>query len=201
MSDIQLLLLAAGGSKRMKEPKQLLSWSGTTLIEHQIHNLMATGKILSVVVGAYSNRVIPLIDSLPVNIIKNDNWQYGMGSSISKGIQDIHRKHPKLDAVLISLIDQPLLTTQHFNKMFEVFKPGNDQIIVSNSKDSWAGAPVLFDKTYIQELIQLQGDEGAKKITNQYKSSVLAVDAGDVLIDMDTPEAYQQLKQGFNDGN
>jgi len=201
MSNVQLLLLAAGGSRRMKEPKQLLPWGATTLIEHQIQNLLGTHKSLSVVLGAYAERIIPVIDSLPIDIIHNEHWANGMGTSIAQGAQHLFEQNPKLDGILISLIDQPLVTTAHFNEVLQLFKPGNRQIIVSQANDRWSGAPVLFDKFYIEELTKLKGDEGAKIVTNKFKGFVKSVDGGTILVDIDTPEAYQRVLSQFIKSN
>ena len=73
MANIQLLLLAAGSSSRMGSPKQLLSWGSKTLIEHQIKELLDTGNLVSVVLGAYANEIIDVIDKLPIEIYVNEN--------------------------------------------------------------------------------------------------------------------------------
>ena len=193
MLNIQLLLLAAGASKRMGEPKQLLSWGTKRIIEHQLEILLATNKSVSVVLGAYSKEITLTIEKFPISIFINEHWENGMGSSISFGVQQLLAKDPTIDGILISLIDQPLITTHHFEKILSLFQPTKKQIIVSNSKNGWSGAPVLFDKIYFNELIKLKGDEGAKVVTSQYKDFVKLIDAGNKLIDMDTPDAYLDL--------
>lgn len=193
MPNVQLLLLAAGASSRMGKPKQLLNWLGQTLIRHQLKNLLSTNKLVSIVLGAYSEQLIKIIDELPVTIYTNKNWQNGMGTSIAYGVKKMMEKDSTLDGVLITLIDQPLLTSNHFKEMLNLFESRKKQIIVSLSENGWAGAPVLFDKTYFEDLTQLKGDEGAKVITGKYRDSVQFIKAGNLLIDIDTPGAYQQL--------
>jgi len=197
MSDVQLLLLAAGGSRRMGEPKQLLKWGTTTLIEHQLHNLLDTGMSVSVILGAYTGRILPLIDAMPIRIIHNERWEEGMGTSIAKGANQVLEQHPTMDGLLISLLDQPLLTTAYFNKMLQAFQPDNKQIIVSKSNTQWSGAPVLFDKTYVNELIRLKGDQGAKIVTSRYQNKITSVDAGSILSDVDTPQSYHELLRQY----
>jgi molybdenum cofactor cytidylyltransferase len=193
MANIKLLLLAAGASLRMRSPKQLLPWGSQTLIEHQIKSLLETSNPLSVVLGAYSEEIINVIDKFQIEIYKNENWEKGMGTSISYGMNILLEKYPNVDGVLITLIDQPLLTTAHFKKMLNLFQEGKDQIIVSQSENGWLGAPVLFDKKYFDELLELKGDEGAKLIISKYKNSVQLIDGGAFLKDMDTLEAYHEL--------
>ncbi len=109
MANIQLLLLAAGASQRMGSPKHLLPWGNETLIEHQIKTLLETNNPLSVVLGAYSEEIISVIDKFPIEIYTNENWEKGMGTSISYGMKLLLEKYPNIDGVLITLIDQPLL--------------------------------------------------------------------------------------------
>jgi len=198
MANIQLLLLAAGASHRMGSPKQLLPWGNETLIEHQIKILLETSNPLSVVLGAYSEKIISVIDKLKIEIYKNENWEMGMGTSISYGMKLLLEKYPNIDGVLITLIDQPLLTTTHFKKMLNLFQTGNEQIIVSHSENGWSGAPVLFDKKYFDELLKLKGDEGAKQIASKHKNSVQSISGGYNLKDMDTLKAYNDLLNIFN---
>ncbi|MBV5313151.1 MAG: nucleotidyltransferase family protein [Prolixibacteraceae bacterium] len=193
MAKIPILLLAAGGSTRMGQPKQLLPWDGQTLIEHQIQTLLKTGHPVSVVIGSNSDLIIPVIENFPVNVLINTDWESGMGSSISFGIDQIIQKFPDADGVLITLLDQPLLTTSYFQKMLGAYQPDSQQIIVSQSASGWTGVPVLFDRCYLKELSELSNDEGAKKITKRHEESVILMEGGELLLDMDTPETYQQL--------
>ena len=193
MAEIPVLLLAAGGSSRMEQPKQLLPWGNRTLIEHQIQTLLDTGNPINVVIGSNSNLVIPVIEKYPANIFTNTDWQSGMGSSISLGINQIIQKFPKAKGVLITLLDQPMITTSYIEKMLGVFKADSQQIIVSQSASGWTGVPVLFDQCYFNELTELSNDEGAKKVIKRHDEDVIFLDGGDLLDDMDTPETYQQL--------
>lgn len=193
MAKIPILLLAAGASSRMGQPKQLLPWGEQTLIEHQIQTLIQTGHSVHVVIGSNSEHILPLIEKLPVGIFINTDWASGMGSSISFGIRQIIQKFPEAEGVLITLLDQPLLLTSYFKTMLGTFQPGLQQILVSYSVSGWTGVPVLFDKCYFKELTELSHDEGAKKITRRHEESVILLDGGELLEDMDTPETYQRL--------
>jgi molybdenum cofactor cytidylyltransferase len=193
MAEIPILLLAAGSSSRMGQPKQLLPWGIQTLIEHQILTLLATGYPVNVVIGSNLELILPVIEKLPVGIFINTDWESGMGSSISFGIRQIIQKFPEAEGVLITLLDQPLLTTSYFQKMLGEFHPESQQIMVSRSASGWTGVPVLFDQCYFKELSGLKNDEGAKKITKRHEESVILIDGGELLEDMDTQEAYQRL--------
>jgi molybdenum cofactor cytidylyltransferase len=198
MIEIPVLLLAAGSSSRMGQPKQLLPWGKVSLIEHQIRMLLATGKPVNIVLGFNSNLITPIIENFPVSIFINNEWKNGMGSSISFGIRQIIRKFPKADAVLICLVDQPLVTVSYLEKMLDSYQPGFQQILASRSKSGWTGVPVLFDKCYFEDLSKLGVDEGAKKIIRQHKENVIILDAGDIIEDIDSPQSYQQLLNKYN---
>ena len=197
MTEIPVLLLAAGSSIRMGQPKQLLPWGNTTLIEHQIEKLVKTGNPVNVVLGSDSNLIIPVIEKYTINIFVNNTWEKGMGSSISSGIHHISENYTEVEGVLITLLDQPLIPTTYFKTMFDTFQPGAQQILVSRSDSGWTGVPVLFDKYYFEDLSELKNEEGAKKVIQRYKEHIIIVEGGEILEDMDTPQAYELLLNKF----
>lgn len=195
MAKIPILLLAAGSSSRMGSPKQLLPWGKLTLVEHQIETLLKTGNPVNVVLGANSNLVLPLIKKYKINIFFNSNWKNGMGTSIASGAEQLCNKFPKADGFLITLLDQPLMTSKYIQKLINEFQVGNKQIIVSKAASGWQGVPALFDRFYFSELKNLKGEEGAKKIIVKYADAVKKIQCSDLLEDIDTPESYQKLVQ------
>ena len=199
MANIPIILLAAGGSTRMGQPKQLLPWGNKTLIEYQIQKLLKTGNPVNVVVGSNTNRVIPVIEKLDVNIFINKNWKKGMGSSIATGINGLKNKFPEAKGVLIALLDQPLVPPKHFQNMLRAFQPGKQQIIISKSVSGWEGVPVLFDQCYFDELQNLSGKKGAKEIIQTHNHVLKRVELDNLLEDIDTPEAYHQLLKKYTD--
>lgn len=196
MAEIPLLLLAAGSSTRMGQPKPLLPWGSKTLIEYQIRTLLKTGQPVLVVLGSNADIIVPVIENSGVDIVVNSQWENGMGSSIATGINELTRSFPESAGALIALLDQPLVTTAHLEKMLQTFQPGHRQIIVSRSSSGWQGVPVLFDKSYFEQLKKLNGTTGAKSIVQQHLNAVVTVECGDMLEDMDTPESYQRLREG-----
>jgi molybdenum cofactor cytidylyltransferase len=193
MAEIPILLLAAGSSSRMGRAKALLPWGEGTLIEHQVKTLLKTGHPVVVVLGHQPDQVLPLLDNYPVRVSVNQHWKKGMGSSIAHGIRQLKKEFPEAAGVLITQLDQPLITSAHFNKMLSVYLPESRQIIVSQSPTGWQGVPVLFARGYFKELQELNGEGGARKIFRSHPQEVKVVECGDILEDMDTPEAYQKL--------
>jgi len=193
MAEIPVILLAAGGSIRMGRPKQLLNWDNNTLIEHQIETIRKTGNRLFVVLGAYSEAIIPLIEKKGVEIIINNRWQSGMGSSISEGFSGAVKLVPDADGIMITLTDQPLIPAEHYKNLITKFQPGRQNIIVSASGKVHSGAPVVFDKYYFPELKSLAGDKGARTVIELHKHNVITVECERILDDLDTTEDYVRL--------
>ncbi|WP_319481130.1 nucleotidyltransferase family protein [uncultured Draconibacterium sp.] len=194
MNNIPIVLLAAGASSRMGQPKPLLPWAEQTLIEHQVNTLSATGQSVVVVLGNQAENISPILNGLPVKFIINKNWEQGMGTSIATGVRFVEQHFPDCNGVLISLIDQPLITTDHLNKLLTNFEPGKQQIIVSQANSGWQGVPGIFDRFYFKNLLNLSGKQGAKSIFRKYIHQVKAIPCGEILADMDTPEQYIKLR-------
>lgn len=201
MDKIPIILLAAGGSKRMGQPKQLLPWENSTLIEYQIKKLLQTGNPLIIVLGSSAKEIISVIEKYQVKIASNTNWETGMGSSVATGMQKVIEEFPSAKGVLFSLIDQPLIMLEHIQKMLVSFNSGNQQIIASQAENGWLGVPALYDAFYFDELRKLSGEQGAKTIIKKYPSKVSSVDAGDTLEDMDTLESYHKLLSKYLKSN
>ncbi len=109
------LLLAAGGSSRLGQPKQLLQFKGKTLLRHAAEAMAGSMcDPVVVVLGAETERSANEIEGLPVVACVNENWQIGMSSSIKAGLAKLCREiEPDIDAVLISLCDQPFVTRRN----------------------------------------------------------------------------------------
>ncbi len=193
MTNIHALLIAAGKSKRMGTPKQLLPWGTKTLIEHQIEILQKATLKVSVVLGANAELIQKTIAHLGVDVYHNNDWEMGMGTSISCGAKSIHFNKNHYDGILIALVDQPLITSKHFQKMIDGFESGKNQIIVSQSDTGFTGPPTLFDSSYLDELMALHGEAGAKPIIKKHQNNVVLIPCKSSLEDIDTPEAYQRL--------
>jgi molybdenum cofactor cytidylyltransferase len=198
MIKIHALLVAAGESRRMGTAKQLLPWGTQTLIEHQVQILQQANISVSVVLGANAKLIQKSIAHLKVQIIFNEHWDHGMSASIAYGAKEIFSGNILFDGILITLVDQPLITAKHYQTMIDSFEAGNNQIIVSQSDTGITGPPVLFDSVYLEELMGLQGDAGAKPIIKKFQDEVVLIKCQSSLEDIDTPEAYQRLLKMAN---
>ena len=192
MSKTAVLILAAGESKRIGKPKQLLPYKKSNLLLEKIKQLQSLDRVqVFVVLGAYFKDIFPLLRELPVKVVMNAKWQEGMGSSLSKGIELIQKKE-MFDRVLITLSDLPLMESSHYEELIELSKSTGKRIIQTEYEDT-AGVPVIFDKSLFQSLARLKNDEGAKPLIEKYKKEVLKLRSKTPYFDVDTPEEYQKL--------
>ncbi|PJJ84977.1 nucleotidyltransferase family protein [Mucilaginibacter auburnensis] len=186
-----IIILAAGASSRMGSAKQNLLYRGQTLLQAAISKaLQCDCEIVSVVLGANAAEIVPTLIGLPIKTFFNERWKDGMGSSIAYGVKELLIIHPNLDSVLFLLTDQPFISADHINKLIEHRQQGQ---IVTSAYNNTLGPPILFDKVYFSELMEIKGSEGAKKLINKYLNKVLPYPFEAGAFDVDTPEDYERL--------
>ncbi len=192
MSKTAILILAAGESKRLGEPKQLLPYKETNLLQHKIAQFQDLRDVqVFVVLGAYFEDIFPLLRKQSITAIKNSAWINGMGSSISKGVELIRKKN-LFDRVLITLCDLPLIDTQHYREMID-FSLSSGKRIVQTTYEDTSGVPVIFDKSLFNELSYLSDEQGAKPLIKKYKKEVEKIRSSQPYFDIDTKDAYEKL--------
>ncbi len=184
------LVLAAGESKRLERPKQLVKYRDRTLLNIAIQTLLDTGiKDVFVVLGSQRTRIASSILSSGVITIYNDEWKEGMGSSLSTGVKAIKFDN-HVDGVLIMLCDQPKVSVDHLNALINSANQ-NEKIICSEYNGIY-GAPAIFPKSYFAELMLLKEDEGARKVISKYADKI-SIPCKECAIDIDTQEDLSQL--------
>ena len=178
MSNIVVLILAAGSSSRMGRPKQLLKWNKITLLGHAISTAKEIKPLeIIVVLGANYNLFKSEISQEGIQILNNKNWKKGLGNSIASGVKQILKNDSNFDGILITLADQPLIDSTYLNSLIQEFEVGKSQIIASLYKNDKLGVPVLFDAIYFEELTKLNDDKGAKSLLHKYSDYVSALNA------------------------
>ena len=188
-----IIILAAGASSRMGKVKQLLPWKHTTLLGNAIEQALASkAEDVYVVLGANEQVISKEIEKDDITIIHNKNWSLGMGTSIACAVGIIDKNPKKYDAVIIILVDQPLIDVSYINKLFNnILEYG---IIASKYKNR-VGVPAIFNSKYFNELKELKGDIGARKLIMKYIDEVKTIDAFDKFHDIDSMESYENIYQ------
>ena len=193
---VGLLLLAAGSSSRLARPKQLLPYQGGTLLRHAAEVAAASPcRPLVLVTGALHDELLPEIEGLPFHVVRNDAWMDGMGSSIAAGLQELETaaEGPQVDAVLVILCDQPLLTEDVIGQLIVQFQ-STSQPVVASAYAGIQGVPALFGREVFPQLLGLQGVNGARELLQQY-AHLPAVDFPGGATDVDTEAQYAALGQ------
>jgi len=189
--NIGIILLAAGSSSRMGQSKQLLEIEGEQLLLKSTKvALLAEAEKVLVVLGANEMAHRKIIEHLPVEIISNENWQKGMGSSLKKGLNELLLATPKLEAAIVMVCDQPFLTTQHLNQIIKKFELTKSPVVASYYSGT-EGVPALFAKSIFEKLLNVDDAEGARKIIQTNTQLVQTVDFPQGSIDLDTPDDYR----------
>lgn len=200
-SKIGAILLTAGESSRMGQPKALLPWGNGRVLEHVERIIMEAGiQDVVLVTGAHHKEISTAFPQHRSRICFNSDWASGMGGSICVGTLFLMEKYPELTGILIALIDQPLIHSEYLKKLIIKFESGSCNVVASEYKGT-KGAPAIFGRSYFKNLLQLPKNQGAKSIINDAGSDVFLVSAGDLANDMDTPEAYMKLKGIQEAGN
>jgi molybdenum cofactor cytidylyltransferase len=187
------MILAAGSSSRLGEPKQLLKYLGKTLIRHTTEAALAVGvSNVVVVTGSHSELVEFELGGLPYHLSYNFNWQQGMASSIQTGLAELQSLNPKLDGVIIAVSDQPFVTSSLFQSLIDQREQKKAGIVASSYSDT-LGTPVFFTEKYFGDLLLLTGSEGAKKLLRKHAEDVASAPFPLGNIDIDTKDDYDNL--------
>lgn len=189
------IILAAGASTRMGEPKQLLPLDGQPLIVRTVLAALASPTWpVVVVLGAHAEEIRPLLARLPVLVAENPAWAEGMASSIRAGVATLQQFSRSLDGALVALCDQPdfsadviaqLIAAQHTTR----------RSIVAARYGGRNGAPALFLREHFPALASLTGEDGARALLNATPGQIATVELPALAVDLDTPADYAARKK------
>lgn len=183
------IILAAGASSRMGQPKQLLEFHCKPLILHICEQLEKVfDQRFHVVLGANSEVIKQSLGSFQQQVVHNPDWKEGIASSIRAGLRAVPQS---ASGVMIVLADQPLITTHALLKLMAAWT-ANPDCRVASQYESAMGVPAIFPRKDFEQLMELNGDEGAKLLLNEAKN-VTAVSMPEAAIDLDTDEDYQNI--------
>jgi molybdenum cofactor cytidylyltransferase len=187
-----IVILAAGESARMGQPKQLLSYRGRTLLRHTVETALALGDApVVVVLGAHADRIRPELADLRVLVVENPDWRVGMGTSLRAGLNALLSAHPEIAAALFLLCDQPHISPDLLRHMEMEWRQG--VALIACRYETRPGVPALFAAAHFPELLALQGAEGARQVLAQHANEVVAIPFPAGAIDVDRPEDYAAL--------
>ena len=196
---ISSILLAAGKSSRMKgENKLVKEINGMPLIKHSIKNILGSAIDEIVIVIGYNNSLIENIieKNKKIKFIYNDDYETGISSSIKKGLSNIS---DKAEAFFICLGDMPNVNQNIYNKLIKTRYKYNKKLVTKKKKEIFIpifegkeGNPILFSRFMKEEIFNIDGDFGAKKIIENNKNKILHVPikSSGVVLDFDTQKDF-----------
>lgn len=207
MDSISAIILAAGTSSRMGQPKQLLDWNGRPLLEHVIHQVLLNpfSEVIAVI-GYEAEKMKKSVHIRDPRFrwVENKQYMYGQGSSLRAGIQNVDPDSP---GMMIFLGDLPFVSNQTIISVFDEGKKmlecGKEPFVLQPVYKKTRGHPVFFG--YVSTMLcgSLYGDQGGRAIMKMFKvKKELFVKDGGILRDIDTMDEYiQALNRGAFNGS
>jgi molybdenum cofactor cytidylyltransferase len=199
------VILAAGESKRLGQPKQLLDWKGEPFVRAVARTALEAGlSPVIVVTGSNAEQVESTIKDLNVMAIKNEDWKSGQGSSIEAGVRSLMsasmtsvappspKRATRVGGAIFLLADQPQITGSILHALMEKHAEELYPIVAPMVIDRRAN-PVLFDRVTFPDLLTLEGDVGGRAIFHKHHVEYLPWHDDRLLLDVDTLEMYQRL--------
>ena len=179
------VVLAAGGSTRLGRPKQLLTRDGETLVHRAARLALASGasRVL-VVVGAYADDIGAAVSDLPVARLVNARWSEGLAGSVRVAADSL-ASHTH--ATLLLTCDQPALDIAHLQALLEGSRRASSGCAATRFGDR-VGIPAVVAPAMLRAARTGQGDRGLREVLNAAGAGVIARDAPDLGIDIDTPD-------------
>ncbi len=194
-----IVLLAAGASARLGRPKQLLKYGRSTLLGHSLEAaLSTTANGVVVVLGANAHNIQPLTAPKKLVVVTNPHWQEGIASSIRLGLNRVLVEIPDTGLVLFMPCDQPFINPALMDNLVTL-QQQTGKPIAASSYAGTLGIPAVFSKTLFDELHELTGDAGAKKIILQHLADTVSIPFSGGEVDIDTPADLEQLRKGSED--
>ncbi len=185
------ILLAAGLSSRIGEPKQLLPFGESTIVETVVDSMLgAKFDEVIVVVGHRATEIRDQLGKRPVSTVFNPDYREGMLTSAQTGIRTLQGN----DAFALMLVDQPFITSHLIDQVVDAYVQ-TDKGIALPSYNYKRGHPVVFHQRYAGEILSLDADSGGvRTLFKQYSDDIhyVTVDTDRVLRDIDYREDYER---------
>ncbi|MET0983922.1 MAG: nucleotidyltransferase family protein [Steroidobacteraceae bacterium] len=193
-SQVHVLVLAAGASTRLGEPKQLVRVGGRPALHTVVANAVSiAGHAVTVILGAHARDLTHMLLHSPASVVINREWEEGMASSIRRGMAAVP---PGCEAVMMVLGDQVAVTADDLRRLLSAWK-GESSTIAASVYEGRAGVPAIFPSWCFSELSQLRGDQGARAILQRNMTRLVHVPMPNAAFDLDTPEDLVRLRERF----
>ena len=195
---VHALVLAAGESSRMGRPKPLLELEGETFLERilaTLARLEGLGTRL-VVLGHKSSDVRRSIHFHGAVPYTHRGYRRGMFSSVQAGCKALLRRDAALEALLLCLVDQPLIEAETYAALLNAFQPERDDVVIASYHGD-GGHPIVLARRLVDRLLEDRQSESLRAFIERHAEGRRYLDCDDpaVVANVNTPEAYEALKQ------
>lgn len=184
------VILAAGNSSRMGQPKAFLNWKGEPFVRACALQAIAAGlDPVVIIAGQEFERIQDAVEDLPVHVVSNPDWNEGQSSSIHAALKAMPKR---VGGAIFQLVDQPHIPVALLRRLKGEHSTSLAPIVVPECNGRRAN-PVLFDRRTFHSLSTIQGDFGGRMIFSQFPIKTIRWFEESILLDVDTPEDYARL--------
>jgi molybdenum cofactor cytidylyltransferase len=192
---VAAIILAAGASSRLGQPKQLLMLNGQTLLARaELFAAAAGASPVITVLGAHSTKIASALPPQGAVRVFNERWEQGIASSIHTGLDTLESLAPDIQGALIMTCDQPRLSVDHLRALLAAFESEAEHSIAASFYVSAPGVPAIFPRSVIPHLRTLSGDRGARALLANPPGPVVTVPFAGGEIDIDVPADLASLE-------
>ena len=191
------IVLAAGMSTRLGQPKHLVKVGGKTLLARVVTAALESQLAeIVLVLGPEAEKVLAALGSLEsrkrLRTLVNERYEEGMAGSLKAGLVPVQEQYP---AVMFLLGDQPLVDAAAINYLLRSFWSSGKDICVPVQGER-RGNPVCFGRRFYEQILRLQGDKGAREIITRHPDDVLSVeiDSPSFFLDIDCAEDLERFQ-------
>ena len=194
-ASVGAIVLAAGASSRLGQPKQLLMYRGESLLARAIRlaNEAGASPVLPIV-GAHRELILSAVNFGTSTPVPNERWAQGISTSIHAGLDRLMRTAPKAGGVLIMACDQPRLTADHLRVLIHRFALQSEPSMVASAYQEVLGIPAVFPPNLFARLYALEGDKGARALLLDPPCPMIPVPFAGGEVDIDWPDDLSALQ-------
>lgn len=186
------ILLAAGGSRRLGTPKQLLPWGQELLIQKISNIILETHPILFLIMtGGYHDKMEHALGKMHSYCCYHPQWEDGLASTLKAAFAAVKNHHLDYESVLICACDQPFLTSQHLHQLIRQRPPNGVTLTSYNQLEK--GIPLCLDAKIFEKVLRLKDDQGFKQLWATEPAYSKTILQPTLQYDIDTKEDYHAL--------
>jgi molybdenum cofactor cytidylyltransferase len=198
MAELECLMLAAGRSARMGDWKMMLSWGGSTIVEHSVRTALKVCARVVLVSGFRAEQLIEVFEDWPrVEVVRNHNYEAGMFSSVQRGAQAVEERD-----FFLALADMPGVTETIYGQLLvwsgrlsSVFDSTGEAYAVIPQYRGKKGHPLLLSARMRARILQADVSKTLRDVLAEVPTMIVPVDEQGIVHDIDTPQDYHSGSQ------